>query len=105
VLLNRAEAYTRLGDYTHALKDLNTFVSKKVFISQDKPVFDSQLHGITDVKLVDFYQNADLQQCLIQATLDFKRREYMHEGIRYLDILRLHLPVTHQTYDKKETYF
>ncbi len=103
VLLNRAEAYGMIGDNIHAIKDLNTFASKKIFVSQDNPVFDPQLHEITEDKLLDFYQNPDLQQCITLAALDFKRREYMHEGLRYLDILRLHLPVIHQTYDKKET--
>jgi len=34
---------------------------------------------------------------LVSAVLHFKRISYIHEGLRWLDILRLKLPVTHRT--------
>jgi starch-binding outer membrane protein, SusD/RagB family len=33
----------------------------------------------------------------LNAVLDFKRAFFLHEGMRWFDILRLHIPVTHTT--------
>lgn len=104
VLLNRAEAYAMIGNHTASITDLNTFASKKVFYSQDYPIYDPEVHRITSAKLISFYQNLDLQVCLVNAVLDFKRREFLFEGMRYLDILRHRLPVVHETKDRLEKY-
>ncbi len=104
VLLNRAEAYAMVGMVDEAIADLNVFASKKVFASQNNPVYDPVLHRINVAKLVNFYQQADLGRCLVLAVLDFKRREYLFEGLRYLDILRHNLPVVHTTKDRTVTH-
>lgn len=103
VLLNRAEAYAMLGEYDAAIADLNTFASKKVYVSQNDPTYRPTLHGITRAKLLDFYR-LDLQQNIVAAVLDFKRREFLFEGLRYFDILRHNLTVTHITNDRQESY-
>ncbi|SEL99968.1 SusD family protein [bacterium A37T11] len=105
VLMNRAEAYAMLGNYDQAVADLNTFASTKVFASQDNPVYDPAAYAITTAKLQFFYGSGSLQDNIISAVLDFKRREFMHEGLRYFDILRHNLPVTHVSNDRSETYF
>jgi hypothetical protein len=104
VLLNRAEAYAMTGNYNASIADLNSFASKKVFYSQDYPVYDPQVHQITSSKLINFYQNLDLKNCLVDAVLDFKRREFLFEGMRYFDILRHRLTVIHETKDRREKY-
>lgn len=105
VLLNRAEAYAMLGNYDAAIADLNTFASRKVFVSDNDPVYVAQQHQITSAKLSSFYSTPSLESGIVQAVLDFKRREFIFEGLRYLDILRHELPVSHVTYDGSETYF
>jgi hypothetical protein len=89
VLLNRAEAYARLQNYTAAMKDLNSWVSKS--ISNYKPA----VHNVTQAKLLNYYQGKNIMDATIEAALDFKRVTYMQEGLRWLDILRLDRPVTH----------
>ncbi|WP_437918043.1 RagB/SusD family nutrient uptake outer membrane protein [Sphingobacterium sp. LRF_L2] len=104
VLMNRAEAYAMSGEFDLAIADLNTFASKKVFASEDQPVYSSDLHAITVAKLTRFYNTASLEQSIVEATLDFKRREFVFEGLRYLDILRHQLTVSHTSNDGKDTY-
>lgn len=104
VLMNRAEAYAMLGEYDAAIADLNTFASQKVFVSDNQPVYVPQLHQITPAKLSNFYNTPILQSSIVQAVLDFKRREFLFEGLRHLDILRHDLPVTHVTFDGSDTY-
>jgi len=36
---------------------------------------------------------------LINVILDYRRSEFMHEGLRWFDILRYKLTVTHETAD------
>lgn len=89
-LLNRAEAYIRLNNTTAAINDLNAFISKNI---QD---YVPAQHNLTPQKLTNYYgQNAPTSALL--ATLDFKRAFFMHEGLRWFDILRLKIPVVHIT--------
>jgi hypothetical protein len=89
-LLNRSEAYLWLNNRTAAINDMNAFVSKN--IDEYDPNFDN----VTAKKAVDFYgMPNDTTIALINAVLDFKRAFFLHEGMRWFDILRLKLPVQH----------
>ncbi|MBE7172116.1 MAG: RagB/SusD family nutrient uptake outer membrane protein [Williamsia sp.] len=91
VVLNRAEAYTRLNNKAAAVSDLNAFISKN--IEDYLPATDS----VTTRKIALFYKTSDTLSALITTALDFKRAFFLHEGLRWLDILRLKIPVTHTT--------
>lgn len=104
VLMNRAEAYAMMNNVEKAIADLNTFAAAKVFVSQNNPVYNPNVHTITVSKLNSFYGGPSLQYNIVKAVLDFKRREFMHEGLRWLDIVRHRIPVTHQTLDRQNTY-
>ena len=41
----------------------------------------------------------NVQKALILTVLDFRRIEFLYEGIRYWDVLRWNIPVTHTTID------
>jgi starch-binding outer membrane protein, SusD/RagB family len=90
VLLNRAEAYLRLNNTTAALNDLNTFASRN--IDEYNPSSDR----VTTAKCSNYYGTSS-QNGVFLAILDFKRAFFMHEGMRWFDILRLRIPVTHIT--------
>lgn len=89
-LLNRAEAYVRLNNSDAAINDMNAFVSKN--IDEYNPNFDN----VTPQKLRNYY-NLPLNEAMIEAVLDFKRAFFLHEGMRWFDILRLKIPVIHTT--------
>jgi hypothetical protein len=109
-LLARAEANTMLGNFQEAINDLNIYLQRKVrnwsnnsFLDKDKVVnyYNSQLS--TAFVNNEFNQNAfnqagnllRLQQSLIMCIMDLRRAEFCYEGMRYFDILRWNIPVTH----------
>ena len=104
LILNRAEAYTYLGQYDRAISDLNQFASSKIMNGSTANSYNPSTHGITETKIKNFYKTDDLKEGLIKTILDFKRREFMFEGLRYFDILRYKIPVVHVTYDNKNEY-
>ena len=89
-LLNRAEAYANLGQNDLALQDLNTFCSTRI------ANFNVATNGVTLPKIAAFYGLPSPKEGLIQTVLEFKKAEFIQEGIRWLDIVRLKIPVTHR---------
>ena len=94
VLFNRAEAYLFQNNLTNCLQDLNAYASTR--IRDYNPV----LHTITTAKLAQHYVGItnSLDQAL-NCIIDFKRAEYVQEGMRWFDLLRYDIPVEHTTFD------
>ena len=90
VIFNRAEANIRLNNNTAALADINAWVSQNILN------YNSSTHDLTITKAQNFY-GGSASSALLSAVLHFKRVTFIHEGMRWLDILRLKLPVTHRT--------
>lgn len=111
VLLNRAEAYVMLEDYEKALADLNIFCRQRI------KNYNEEKHVITEQTVVKFYNAAlsnedhfmkkynaygsaswsDVKKALILCILDFRRNEFMWEGLRWWDMMRYRIPITHTT--------
>ena len=104
VLFNRAEAHLMKGDYSKALEDLNIWLSKRL-----KNYTGSDLQTLTEEKILQYYSPGSdriqefhtfypvegNQRPYLQCILDMRRSEFVHEGIRWFDIKRIGLPVTH----------
>jgi tetratricopeptide (TPR) repeat protein len=93
VLFNRAEAYLELGYIDEARADLNTFAKYRI------EGYSSTSHNITNSKLRSFYGTSNMKEGLMRALLDFKAAEFVHEGMRWFDILRHNITVEHPTVD------
>ncbi|RFM26286.1 RagB/SusD family nutrient uptake outer membrane protein [Deminuibacter soli] len=91
VLFNRAEANTYLNNTAAAIADLNLFASKRIHL------YDATQNNITADKLENYYYTRNLQQALVLAILDFKRAEFLQEGLRWFDIMRYKGDVIHYT--------
>lgn len=91
VLFNRAEAYVYDGNTAAAIKDLNTYASTRI------TNYNPATRNITESKLTTFYAPSNLQDALIKCILEFKKREFVQEGLRWFDVLRYKIPVTHTT--------
>ena len=91
VLFNRAEAYTYTNNFTAAIADLNTYASKRVIN------YTPATHTITQGRINTVFGTANIRDGLIQAILYYKRAEFIHEGMRWFDILRYKMPVVHAT--------
>lgn len=90
VLFNKVEALTLLGRNTEALAGLNTYLSKRI------ANYVASTHQLNAAKLRNFY-GAPPTTNLLLATLDFKRAEFVQEGLRWFDLQRYELDVTHST--------
>ncbi|RBL91946.1 RagB/SusD family nutrient uptake outer membrane protein [Chitinophaga flava] len=92
-LLNRAEALLSKDMYAEALNDMNALVKTRVLN------YNTTQHLITDARVMSYYgsRTTDKKEAYRLALLDIKRAEFLNEGMRWLDILRLKMPVTHTT--------
>ena len=111
---NRAEAYVMQKNYDAALADLNTFLSKRI------KNYSAGSHTLTLAKVNDYYgnmRNAELypdlapyykdeldsdQMNMLKCITDLRRKEFCQEGMRWFDIKRFHIPVTHNIYGSSE---
>ena len=89
-LLNRSEAFVRLNNSNAAINDMNAFISKNI------DSYDPATDNVDVQKIVAFYGGSPAN-AMIMAVLDFKRAFFLHEGMRWFDILRLKIPVVHMT--------
>jgi len=112
VLLNRAEAFAMKGELENAISDLNVFARQRI------KLYTETSNVINLSKLVNFYSSAidndenflnkynafgsaswsDEKKAVIMCILDFRRNEFMWEGLRYWDMIRYKIPVTHRTF-------
>jgi len=89
VLFNRTEANAMLGNYTDAVTDLNTWAGKNIT--------PATLQNMTVSSLMTFYGTTSASTAVVDATLDFKRVSYLEEGLRWFDLKRLQVTITHST--------
>ncbi|MCZ4693748.1 RagB/SusD family nutrient uptake outer membrane protein [Ancylomarina euxinus] len=104
VLFNRAEAYAMTTDYTSALSDLDAYYSKrsqtynpdnKIDLNQIKAAYEM----VAAPDMAPFYAvNAD-QKFYVSYLLDLRRREFVHEGLRWFDLKRYNIEVVHTLVD------
>jgi starch-binding outer membrane protein, SusD/RagB family len=98
VLFNRAEANDYLGNTADAIADLNLFASKRI------TNYSAASHTITTSTIARYYGTTNVQAGVLQTILDFKRAEWVQEGMRWFDIQRYNAEITHYTYDGTQQY-
>jgi hypothetical protein len=91
VLLNRAEAYTKTGQYALAIGDLNTWAKGRI------ASYSVAKHEITEDGIKTFYKTASLDTGLVKTILDTRRVEFVGEGLRWFDLLRYDQEVVHRS--------
>ena len=110
-LLERAEAYIMLKNYTKACDDLNTWMhnytnSSKVltpeniqeyykaiaYATWNAPTLKKHLHPAFAIDA-----EGSVQECMLQCALSFKRIETGYEGFRWFDIKRYGINIVRRT--------
>lgn len=104
VLFNRIEAYAMDNKPDKALFDINTFLSRRVLAYQEGVTRKVTLAEIkefykNDQALKPYYDITTDQEALLKCAVDFRRLEFLFEGMRWFDIKRFHLEVAHSTYE------
>lgn len=95
VLFNHAEALYYTGNQTGAIALLNIFASKRI------TNYSATRHNITLAKIETTYPvvasdpGTKKLPSVIQAILAYKRADFVHEGMRWFDVLRYQLQVVH----------
>ncbi len=89
VLLNRAEAYIFDNKLSQALADLQVMVNNR---------YDGN-RVINTTTLRSYYGTTNDRLNALYFILDERRKEFMHEGLRWFDIKRFQIPVTHMLAD------
>jgi hypothetical protein len=92
VLLSRAESYVLKNNLTAALADLQVLVSKR---------YDGN-PAVTLQTLKTHYGTSNSQSAVLSFVIDERQKEFFHEGLRWFDIKRYSIPVTHYL-DVQET--
>lgn len=105
VLFNLAEAYVYKGENEKAIDLLNTYLSTRILN------YDPSVDNIDEAKIVTYYsdnpgmlkftpftQVNSLTGALLNVIMDYKQLEFAEEGMRWFDILRYKVPVTHNQY-------
>jgi hypothetical protein len=91
VLLNRAEAYAMKVEFRKALNEMNAFISTRVLN------YNPEQHNVTYNRLYNLYDETDNKKAIVRGILELRRIEFLHEGLRWFDILRHKIPVVHTT--------
>lgn len=90
VLFNRAEAYLNKGNTAGFLSDINTFLSLRI------DNYSANANSLTVAKNNAFYGTTSTNAALLETLLYYRRVEFMHEGLRWFDLLRFKVPITHE---------
>ncbi|WP_075340501.1 RagB/SusD family nutrient uptake outer membrane protein [Tenacibaculum agarivorans] len=108
VLLNRAEAYAMLDDFTNANQDLTDYLSLKT--RGFDPATDilttadiTTTFPVVADELTPPYLMTDTQTSYVKAILDFKQKEFYHEGMRWFDVRRFNIAITRDFIDGEST--
>ena len=120
ILLNRAEAYLMTDQYDKAIQDLNIYASQRLVMGTNPSslrYYDPKELCITRDRVLDFYKDlikddnsfinkyndtgawSDLKKGILLTILDFRKIEFYNEGLRWYDIVRWNIPVTHTQYN------
>jgi len=95
VLFNRMEAYAMQNDYVHSIDDLLVYLRSKFGLT---PACGRESFTTTSVGNYNiykpFYGLSIKQLALVKTIVDFRQKEFLHEGLRWFDIRRFYLSVS-----------
>ncbi|HEX8575968.1 MAG TPA: RagB/SusD family nutrient uptake outer membrane protein, partial [Flavobacterium sp.] len=112
--LNRIEAHVMNGQLELANAELQYFLSLRIYDNPSDPLDD--FNPVTDQITIErvtakypvipneytpFYPLIDdVQKSYIKAIAEIRRKEFLHEGLRWFDIKRFALEVRHEIYNQ-----
>jgi hypothetical protein len=85
VLLSRAESYAQKNQLDLALADLQLYISRRYIDNPTLTLPDLRTH----------YESTNNQGVTLAFIIDERRKEFLHEGLRWFDLKRYKFPVQH----------
>lgn len=103
--LNRIEAHVMTGQIALANDELEYFLSTRTEDydeTTDKLTQESVVakYPVIDGEYTPFYTMTPLQTSYIKAIAETRRRDFIHEGMRWFDVKRFDIVVKHETNNK-----
>lgn len=103
--LNRIEAHVMKGDIATANSELEYFLSTRT------TNYNATTDKLTEAKVVakypvianeftPFYNMTPVQTSYVKAIAETRRRDFIHEGMRWFDVKRFNIVVNHESYNK-----
>lgn len=104
MLFNRAEAYVMKNEFDKALTDFDYYFQKRnSSYSPENKVNEREIEMIYEDNagpdLAPFYTISDKQELYLWYLLDLRRREFIHEGMRWFDVRRFNFEIKHTTFE------
>lgn len=93
VLFNLAEAYAHTGQTAKAITLLNNYLSTRL------EGYSPTLDNLDAARITNATGIADIKLAIVQLLLYYRKIEFIHEGLRWFDILRYEIEVTHNKVD------
>ncbi len=106
-LLNRAEAYAMTGKTAECIADLNYYYRMRVdaeYVGRYSNITLQKVTDYTPLNEIDPWYASTMtteQVDLVEAIVDARRQEFLHEGMRWFDIRRFNIEVTHISFDER----
>ncbi|WP_426485148.1 RagB/SusD family nutrient uptake outer membrane protein [Flavobacterium sp. 2] len=102
--LNRIEAHVMKGQIALANDELEYFLSTRTtgYVATDK-VTQAKVEAKYPVianEYTPFYAMTPVQTSYVKAIAETRRRDFIHEGIRWFDVKRFNIVVNHETFNK-----
>lgn len=102
--LNRIEAHVMKGQIALANDELEYFLSTRTtgYVATDK-VTEAKVvakYPVIANEYTPFYAMTPVQTSYVKALAETRRRDFVHEGMRWFDVKRFNIVVTHETYNK-----
>lgn len=97
VLLNRMEAQAMLNDYAGALTSIKEFLRKRVLdVAPVEALTEEAIlryYRSFTPELSPFYEMSAKQRAFVDCATDFRRKEFIQEGMRWFDVKRFNIIV------------
>ncbi|MBE0390953.1 RagB/SusD family nutrient uptake outer membrane protein [Flavobacterium sp. PL002] len=107
LFLNRIEAHVMNNQLSIANEEIDHFLSLRItgYNATTDKVSEAKIvakYPVISDEYTPFYSLTPVQTSYIKALAEMRRREFLHEGLRWLDIKRFALKVTHKTFNQAD---
>ena len=106
-LFNKAEALVMENEFSQARDLMDAYFSKRIILPDDS-TYSTATYGVTPERIRALYSDntnhgeitphyslTDEQRMYVKCLLRLRRTEFVHEGLRWFDIKRMHIEVRH----------